>query len=159
APTRSGKGACAIIPNLLMQGKMSVICVDPKGQNMVVTAGSRIDDGTEVLPLNPFREHGVATVQYNPLASLRIESANVDADIASLAEALIITEGKDPHWANSARDLVGALMLHLVATQGGRATLPKMRALLTQPAKAFRDTIIEMAKSEHAFIAQPAARF
>jgi type IV secretion system protein VirD4 len=159
APTRSGKGACAIIPNLLMQTNMSIICVDPKGQNMMVTASSRIQDGTEVLPLNPFREHDIPTVQYNPLASLRIDDPNVDADIAGLSEALIVTEGTDPHWANSARDLVGALMLHLVATEGGGATLPKMRTLLTQPDSLFNETIAEMGKSKYAFIAQPAVRF
>ena len=36
APTRSGKGACAIIPNLLCSAR-SVICIDPKGQNAAVT--------------------------------------------------------------------------------------------------------------------------
>jgi type IV secretion system protein VirD4 len=159
APTRSGKGACVIIPNLLMQGKMSIICIDPKGQNMMVTAHKRIKDGTEVHALNPFLEHGIETVQYNPLASLSIDNPNVDADVAGLAEALIVTEGKDPHWANSARDLVGALILHVLETEGGEATLPKMRALLTQPAKAFRQTITKMSTSEHVFVAQPAARF
>jgi type IV secretion system protein VirD4 len=159
APTGSGKGSCAIIPNLLMQHDLSIICVDPKGQNAAVTKRARALGGKPVYFLNPFNEHELGTAQYNPLAHLDIDSPNVVADVASLAEALIVTEGKDPHWSNSARGLVSTLMLHLIETEGRKATLPMMRALLTQDEKGFLTTIVEMSESKYSFIAQPARRF
>lgn len=159
APTGSGKGSCAIIPNLIMQQDVSIICVDPKGQNAAVTKRARGLDGKFVHLLNPFNEHGLGTAQFNPLAHLQIDNPNVVADVASLAEALIVTEGKDPHWSNSARDLVSALILHLIATEGSRATLPKMRKLLTQDEKDFLTTIVTMSESPYGFIAQPSGRF
>jgi type IV secretion system protein VirD4 len=159
APTGSGKGSCAIIPNLLTLHDRSIICVDPKGQNAAVTKRARAIGGKPVYFLNPFNEHGLGTAQFNPLAHLYIDSPNIVAEVASLAEALIVTEGKDPHWSNSARDLVSALILHLIETEGSDATLPKLRKLLTQNEKDFLRTIVAMCDSPHGFISQPADRF
>lgn len=42
SPTRGRKGACAVVPNLLgYEG--SVICIDPKGENALMTAARRGD--------------------------------------------------------------------------------------------------------------------
>src|ERR1700747_2042150 len=107
APNRTGKGTCAIIPNLLLLPR-SVICVDPKGQNAAVTARRRRAGGP-VYVLNPFGEHtgapwSLPQHRFNPLAHLSIDSPNLSADVAGVAEALIVTEGKEPHWADSAPD-------------------------------------------------------
>ena len=40
APTRTGKGTGAIIPNLL-DAERSVLCIDPKGENASVTVRRR----------------------------------------------------------------------------------------------------------------------
>lgn len=157
APNRSGKGTCAIIPNLLTL-EHSVIIIDPKGENAAVTARRRRELGTVHL-LNPFNEHALGTSRLNPLAHLTIDSPNVVADVASLAEALIVSDGKETHWTDSARSLVKLLMLHLVATKGGDATLIEMRRLLTQGVEGFGSMILDMMESPHAFIAQPAAQF
>ena len=91
APTRSGKGACAIIPNLLCLNR-SIIVVDPKGQNAAVTAAWR-SAATKTFMINPFNEHGLGTSRFNPLAHLDIRDPNVFADVASLAEAIISHRG------------------------------------------------------------------
>jgi type IV secretion system protein VirD4 len=157
APTRSGKGACAIIPNLLSL-RRSIICIDPKGQNAAVTARLR-STVSETFLLNPFNEHGLGTARFNPLAHLRIDDPNVFADVASLSEALILTEGKEPHWADSARNLVAMIILHLLATKGSRATLPDIRRVLKLSGKALVTRIGEMARSPHPFIAELAGQF
>ncbi|WP_052027053.1 type IV secretory system conjugative DNA transfer family protein [Rhodovulum sp. PH10] len=157
APTRTGKGTCAIIPNLLTLNQ-SVVCIDPKGQNAAVTSRARRGFGPVYL-LNPFNEHNLGTARFNPLAHLTIDSPNLIADVASLADALILTEGKEPHWPDSARDLVSAFLLHLIATEGTSATLPKMRRLVTQNEEAFLTTIVMMSRSPYPFISQPADRF
>jgi type IV secretion system protein VirD4 len=157
APTRSGKGVCAIIPNLLTLDR-SVICIDPKGQNAAVTARYR-SEMSETYLLNPFNEHGLGTSRFNPLAHLSIDDPNVFADVASLAEALIITEGKDPHWPDSARNLCSCLILHELATKGAGATLPGIRAILGLPDELLVKRIGEMAMSPYPFIAQLAGQF
>lgn len=158
APNRSGKGTCAILPTLATDFSDSVICIDPKGQNAAVVKRWR-SEVVAVHLLNPFNEHGMGTSQFNPLAHLSIDNPNVVADVAGLAEALIISDEKDSHWTDSARTLVRVLLLHLVATKGEAASLPEMRRLLTQDAKAFDATVFEMLKSPYGFIAQPAAQF
>jgi type IV secretion system protein VirD4 len=162
APARSGKGSCVIIQNLLLLNR-SVICVDPKGENAAVTKRQRATFGPVYL-LNPFNEHGMGTHRFNPLAGLDIHDPNVVSEVAGIAEALIISEAKEPFFADSARDLVRAIMLHLVATKGSNATLPEMRRLLMLPQgdgenDKFGMLIWEMMQSPYPFISQPASRF
>lgn len=157
APTRSGKGACAIIPNILTIER-SLIITDPKAQNAAVTAGFR-SAVTKTFLMNPFGEHGLGTSRFNPLAHLSIDDNNVFADVASLAEALILTEGKDPHWPDSARNLVAVIILHLLATRGREATLPQIREVLGLPHPAFIKEIEAMVRSPYRFISELAGQF
>jgi type IV secretion system protein VirD4 len=48
APTRSGKGVAAIVPNLLTY-RGSVLVLDPKGENALITADRR-GKGTASIP-------------------------------------------------------------------------------------------------------------
>lgn len=161
APNRSGKGTCAIIPNLLTLDN-SVLVIDPKGENAAITARRRRAFG-DVHLLNPFNEHGLGTARFNPLAHLSLDDPNHVAEVGGIAEALIVSEGNNPHFPNSARDLVEALMLHLIETEskeGRVATLPKMRSLLTAPRIQFLATLEAMVtESEYDFISDPAGRF
>lgn len=145
--TRSGKGA-TIIVNAMLQVPHSVICVDPKGQNAAVTARQRRALGQDVFVVNPFGMHRGAPWRlprhrFNPLAHLDIASPNVVADAAALSQALILTQGRDPYFDDTARDLVTALMLYLVSTLGPKATLAHLRRAITdiaargRPARPF----------------------
>jgi type IV secretion system protein VirD4 len=157
APTRSGKGACAIIPNLLCLNR-SIIVVDPKGQNAAVTGACR-STVTDTFMINPFNEHGLGTSRFNPLAHLDIRNPSVFADVASLAEALIVTEGKDPHWPDSARNLIAVIILHLLATRGKDAALPQIREILGLPQAALIKEVETMMRSPHPFISELAGQF
>src|ERR1700730_7524656 len=74
-PTRSGKGVCLEIPNLLRLGHkkhggpLSIISIDPKGQNAAVTARWR-KTVSDVLFLNPLDVLGLGSTGFNPLAAL-----------------------------------------------------------------------------------------
>lgn len=157
APTRSGKGTCTIIPNLALL-RRSVIVIDPKGQNAAVTAAHRATFSDTYL-LNPFNEHGLGTARYNPLAHLSIDDPNVFADVASLSEALILSEGKDPHWPDSARNLVAVLILNLLATRGSEASLPQIREYLGLPDAALVKEVEAMVRSRYRFISELAGQF
>lgn len=158
APSRTGKGVCAIVPNLLTLDNRSLLVIDPKGENAAITARRRRAFGPVHL-LNPFNEHDMGTARFNPLAHLTIDHPNVVADVAGLAEALIVADGNDTHWSNSARTLVRLILLHLIATRPGSASLIDMRRMLGQSSERFDSMIFDMLRSPHGFIANPAAQF
>ena len=49
----------------------------------------------------------------------------------SVAEALVEIDGKDPHWASAAQDLVAGLIMQEVCEGGDKASLRTVRAMLT----------------------------
>ena len=164
--TRSGKGA-TVIAQALLQVPHSVVVIDPKGQNAAVTARHRKAMGQDVFVLNPFGLHTGAPWhlprhRYNPLAHLDINSPNVVADAAALSQALILTQGRDPYFDDTARDLIAALMLYLASTLGPKATLGHMRRMVTDIAARGQEAaelLVAMGRSPHSFIRQPIGRF
>lgn len=165
-PTRSGKGA-TVIMQALLQAPHSMVVIDPKGQNAAVTARRRREMGHDVFVLNPFGLHAAAPWhlsrhRYNPLARFDLGQPNVVADVAALSQALILTQGREPYFDDTARDLVTAVMLHLVATMGSEATLAHTRQCITAIAARGKEAaklLVAMGNSPHAFISQPIGRF
>lgn len=165
-PTRSGKGASVIVQALL-QCPHSMLVVDPKGQNAAVTARHRRAMGQDVYILNPFGLHGgdpwrLGRHRYNPLARFDLKSPNIVADVAALSQALILTQGKEPYFDDTARDLTTTTALHLIWTMGAQATLGHVRKAITDIAargKAAAELLVAMSNSPHAFIRQPIGRF
>lgn len=158
-PTRSGKGA-TVSAQALLTVPHSVVVIDPKGQNAAVTARRRRAMGHEVYLLNPSGLHPGAPWRlprhrYNPLALLDIRSPTIVADVAALANALIITQGREPYFDDTARDLVSAVILHLVATLGPKATLAQMRKAITDIAARNAEAaklLVSMRRSSFPFI-------
>lgn len=167
APTRSGKGATVIQQALMLTAKHSVVVNDPKGQNAAVTARRRREMGQDVRVLNPFGLHTEAPWhlprdRFNPLAALDINHPNIVANVGALSRALILTQGREPYFDDTARDLVGIIMLYLVSTLGKKATLGLVRKMLTQIASRSMEGaahLVEMGRSPYPFIAQPIGRF
>jgi len=165
-PTRSGKGS-TVIMQALLQSTASIVVIDPKGQNAAVTARHRRAMGQEVFVLNPFGLHGgkpwhLPKHRFNPLAHLDLDSPSLAADVAALGQALIITQGREPYFDDTARDLVTAVMLHLVATLSAEATLAGLRKALTDIGARGKEAaalIAAMSQSPHAFVRQPIGRF
>lgn len=146
APTRSGKGVGAIIPNLLM-AERSVLCIDPKGENARVTAVSRRRLGP-VHVLDPFGVSGIGAAAFNPLDALEPDSLDLSEDAAVLADALVHDppgQGGEAHWNEEAKALIAGVILHVVTTEleGGR-TLCRVRELLTLPPNGFKDLLADM---------------
>lgn len=142
----SGKGTRILLPNLLdMRGARSLVVVDPKGELAAVSAPFRRRVGRVVM-LNPF---GVLTdrqgfedmesVGFNPLAALDPSSRDLNVQASLLAEAMISVDSKQPHWDESARALVAALIMYVViaARKSGRVpALSQVRELLCLPSDA-----------------------
>ena len=154
APTRSGKGVSLIIPNLLTY-RGSVLVVDPKGENAWVTAAYRRDVlGQKTVIVDPWgevnRRYGSmagaseTVARFNPLSILDPGSDDYVDDLAYLADALIISQSsRDPHWDDSARELVAGLIAFVVESPAYRAaaSLGLVRGLLPCPDAELRVAI------------------
>jgi len=152
APTRSGKGVSAIIPNLLTYPG-AVLVIDPKGENAAVTARRRRAMGQAVHVLDPWNIAGQPAATFNPLDRLDPASPDLGDDAALIADALVHAPSGDgeTHWTEEARGLLAGLVLH-VATSAPpwQRHLAQVRALLTLPPAEFTALIATMAASEAA---------
>ncbi len=162
APTRSGKGVSAVIPNLL-DYPGSVLVTDPKGENYAVTARWRRGLGAPVYAFDPF---GVAEggATYNPLDLIDAASAEAVDDARLLADMLVLPgarEGDQAFWNEEARGVLTGLILHVAANAPTELrTLSQVRALLTLPPEPFTDLLEEMQGTQAAggLVARAAAR-
>jgi type IV secretion system protein VirD4 len=135
-PTGSGKGTGLIIPNL-SELRRSILIIDPKGEAAAITARKRAQFG-RVIMLNPFQlfvreKPWLKSNGFNPLLLLDPKSDSFHDDATGIAEALVRVEGTQPHWSESAQDLVAALVMYEVIVNGDAASLGNVRAMLTEP--------------------------
>lgn len=117
AGSRAGKGRAAIVPNMLHYPG-SVLATDPKGELAAMTARRRKELGQTVHVLDPFgRTAGTYPANnqmlkgFNPVISIRDDHMVEDA--ALIADAVVISGGKDPHWDESARTFIEGVILHV----------------------------------------------
>lgn len=116
APTGTGKGRTAIIPNLLHYHG-SVVVIDPKGENYAVTSRHRREMGQQVIKLDPFGVVDCQSDRLNPFDILKLENADLETDAQMLSELLATgNKGtKDPFWDLSARGLYSGLIAHVAS--------------------------------------------
>jgi len=126
AGSRSGKGRCAIIPNLVTYPG-SVLAVDPKGDLAAETAEWRaVILEQKVIVLDPFKVTGRASASYgggfNPMSILNEEGETLVEDAGLIADALVVPSPgtTDPHWDESAKQFLEGVILH-VATHDAYA--------------------------------------
>lgn len=153
APTRSGKGVSAVIPNLLRYPG-EIVVTDPKGENYAVTAAQRRALGHRVLAYDPFGVIAAADdrATFNPLNAVQ----NVD-DARLIADMIVIPDGRtEAFWEEEARAVLVGLILHAAADPAG--SLPLVRSYLTLPAPAFRALLADMAASEDDIVRRSAAQ-
>ena len=117
APTGSGKGRCAIIPNLLTYDG-PVVVVDPKGENYAVTARARREQlGHSVYCLDPFNVAVDSTDSLNPFDIFSLKNTDVESDSQMIADMLSLeSTGLDAFWDINACALLSGVIAYL-ATQ------------------------------------------
>lgn len=161
APTRSGKGVSAIIPNLLTYPG-SMIVIDPKGEAVAIAARRRRQMGQQVYIVDPWGITAGPVARFNPLAGMSADSKTLFEDSATLAHALVPDgHGDESHWLNEARALLAGLVLHVVTGEpAAYRHLGRVRELLAQPAALFQSTLAGMAQSQAigGLVARAAAR-
>lgn len=130
AGTRGGKGISLIVPNLIAW-EGSILVVDPKGENAIITARSRgrgspysRGRGQKVLILDPFDEiktphddFSDVKARFNPLDMLSADNEESVDEAARLAEAMVVTEANaDPFFEPTAQSLTKSVILHVVSS-------------------------------------------
>lgn len=110
-PTRSGKGACYVIPNALTH-EGSMIVTDLKGEIFRSTAGYRKARGNQVFLFAPgsARSH-----RYNPLDFIRPDRGDRTTDIQNMAAILVpeITESENSVWQAIAQQLMAGVISYI----------------------------------------------
>lgn len=136
APTRSGKGVGIVIPNLLHY-RDSVVVLDIKDENFMITAGFRAACGQEVHRFAPDDET-FRTSCWNPLGYVRGMREGEDGsfrvkDLMDITS--ILYPPSDDVWASTAESLFLGLALYVMDTKKlhgdfNIATLKKLRVTL-----------------------------
>lgn len=146
APTRSGKGVGAVIPNLLLLPR-GVLCIDPKGENARISRRARAQFGPAHV-LDPFGISGAPASAFNPLAGWDPEDPDLPDRAAALAEALVHDppgQGGDAHWNEEAKALIAGVILHVAtARRETRRSLIRVREHLAAAPAAFTDLLEAM---------------
>jgi type IV secretion system protein VirD4 len=140
-PNGSGKSRRLLLPNLADLTEWSVLVVDPKGDLAEMTRLRRERANNKIVVLNPFGVNGLKSDGYNPLSVLDPDDEEFPDDAMGLAESLIRVEGREPHFSQSAQDLICALIMYAKVVLGDRASLLDVREMLAQRASALRDMI------------------
>ena len=173
APTRGGKGVSAIMPNLLTY-EGSVLVIDPKGENALITAEARQAMGHDIRIVDPWNLASATlkldAARFNPLDWLRSDDPDLAENAMLLADALVVPSGGDnKFWDEEAKALLFGLLLYLATEdrEAGTRTLGRMRDLLTladAPVEgsdelSMPELLARMATSSHPLVRSASNRF
>ena len=151
--SRGGKGTCVIIPNLLSyQGSMLVI--DPKGENALITAKHRRDVlGQKVHIVDPWgitASSGLEPSCFNPLDWLVKGDIDISDNGIQLADAIIIMSGGDHRfWSEEAKGLLLGLLLYVATApeEEGQRHLGRVRDLMLKDKDGLAELFKHMCRS------------
>ncbi|MBX0289737.1 type IV secretory system conjugative DNA transfer family protein [Hymenobacter sp. HSC-4F20] len=150
--TRSGKGTSLIIPALLdrTENLGSMVIIDPKGENAAITGRYQKEKGMDVLLLDPWGVNTKQAATFNPMDILKPGDELAD-DAMMLAEMIVPDNpnDRDPFWANRARSIIAALIMHLQPTGG---TLIDLWRLLRLDPKEWIELVAKMQVSDNEII-------
>ncbi len=145
APTRSGKGVGLVVPTLLSWTGSAVIH-DIKGENWTLTAGWR-SRFSHCLLFNPT---DARSARYNPLLEVRRGEHEV-RDVQNIADILVDPEGaleRRNHWEKTSHSLLVGAILHILYAEEEK-TLARVATFLSDPQRAFVDTLKRMMATNH----------
>ncbi|WP_247744872.1 type IV secretory system conjugative DNA transfer family protein [Shimia sp. R11_0] len=165
APTRGGKGVSQILPNLLRYFG-SVLVIDPKSENLVVSAKARMDMGQKVLAIDPWNigaaKVGLEPARINPLDWLQLSDIDAPENAMILADAFIQKNANsDAFWQEESKALLQGLNLLVAFDEHyeGQRNLGTVRDLLLLTGDEQIELFAYMAGSVHPLIASTGARF
>ena len=161
APTRAGKGVSAIIPNLLSY-RGSVLVVDPKGENAMITANHRHAMGQDVHIVDPWGITGANVLaRFNPLDWLVEGDADIAENAMLLADALVVPDGKgEGFWDEEAKAYLQGNILYVATDprEAGCRHLGRVRDLMLLDGDDLKALYQRMLESPHHLVVSTGAR-
>ncbi|MEQ8399678.1 MAG: type IV secretory system conjugative DNA transfer family protein [Roseitalea porphyridii] len=160
APTRSGKGTTAIIPNILTHPG-SMLVIDPKGENARITAGHRKTIGQDVYIFDPWATTGMEGARFNPLDWLKAGDMEIGDNAMLLADAIVVPSAHaEPFWDREAKGVLTGLLIHVAidAEEEGRRHLGRVRDLCLLDGDDLHALFTHMLASPHPMVRSTAAR-
>ena len=157
APTRTGKSAVLIIPNLLRY-RGSAVVLDPKGELYQATADWRRKNVGEVYVVDPFKIVGDYSDSFNPL-----DAVKDDKTARKIAEMIypVTGDAKQQFFENEAISLLTAIIYYCsVYAPVQYRSLAVIRDLTAADDNDFKELLKDMKKEENpASIRNPARTF
>jgi type IV secretion system protein VirD4 len=139
APTGSGKGTSAIIPNLLQHPW--IFLIDPGGENTAIAARAWREKGYGFHCLNPWGMHTAApwslpSHSINPLGILDPESETFSSDAELIADMIVTRTGNEngssAYFKEEARSGIRAFLMHIMTSEPAeRRTLLTLRKYIS----------------------------
>lgn len=151
APNRSMKGTASIIPNLLTY-EGSVMVIDPKGENAMITADRREALGQDVHVVDPWGITGMDIARFNPMDWLVQSDPDIGENSLMLADAIIMMESQsDPFFDHSAKAFLDGVILYVATDEeeAGQRHLGRVRDLLMFDGLDLETLFKRMLKSPH----------
>jgi type IV secretion system protein VirD4 len=112
APSGAGKGVSCILPMLLTH-PASIIVVDPKGENALLTAKHRAEVFHHtIVMIDPFKVVTQTPASFNVLASIDPDDPESFDQIRAIAEAIVQKQpnARDPHWHQKAEIFITGII-------------------------------------------------
>lgn len=139
APTGSGKGTSAIIPNLLQHPW--IFLIDPGGENTAIAARAWREKGYGFHSLNPWGMHTAApwslpSHSINPLGILDPFSETFSSDAELIADMIVTRTGNEngssAYFKEEARSGIRAFLMHIMTSEPAeRQTLLTLRKYIS----------------------------
>ncbi len=156
APTRSGKGVGIVIPNLLNWPE-SVVVLDVKLENFLITSKFRAQWGQEIYLFNPFSITEDAqgnplegrTHRYNPLGYISDNPRLRVTDILAIGYSLYPGEGRDVFFDDAARNLFLGLTLYLCETPSLPRTIGELLRQSSGKGRSVKEHIQNIVKERN----------
>jgi type IV secretion system protein VirD4 len=160
APNRAGKGVSMIIPTLVTY-EGSILVIDPKGENAMITAKRRKEMGQNVYDVDPWGIAGGPQARFNPLDWVKEAGADMGENAMILASAIVVSLGKDEaFWTEEAKALIVGLILYVVLDEqeDGQRHLGRVRDLLMLDGDNLMRLFERMADSPNAIVRSTGSR-
>jgi type IV secretion system protein VirD4 len=159
AGSQAGKTSTVLIPNLCRYPGSCVV-LDPKGELAKATAAIRRRMGQRVFVFDPFGVTGIPSASYNPFSELEeTKPQYLAADMAQIADAIVINNAKDPHWTDGGKNLLRGAGLHILQATGKAPTIRQLRRLINGTAADLEKLFEAMAKSPIESVANTGSAF
>jgi type IV secretion system protein VirD4 len=152
APMGSGKTSGLVLPALLENSPRPIVCTDPKGECLAVAGRWRATLGPvwRLDAIHPDKSH-----RFNPLDLIRRGTHHEADDAAMIADLLVIPESSEGHWDTSAKQLIAALLRHLLHARAKELhTLSTLREMISLEGEALASLLTAMAESQIPSVAE-----